>query len=95
MYNNIPTMGCCHSANIQIKNKVTEKMTIDELPLSKGKESDEKFNDADNDTAKAMSDFEFPEDGLLKSFKTQEFFYVDQDKEFTNVLIAIAQKYKR
>jgi hypothetical protein len=88
-------MGCWNGKNIQIRAKLTDKCTIDELPVSKIKTSEQKFEDVDHDSFKGDHDFIFEEPSLIKSFKTQEFSYSENDREFNNILTSIVKKSKR
>ena len=87
-------MGCWNSKDVRIKSKPTEKNTAEEMP-NKIKFSDQKFEDDENSSIKDGVESIFDVPSFVKSFKTQEFFYPDNDKELKNAMVLASTKVKR
>lgn len=80
-------MGCWNGKTVQIKAKITEKNTIDELPHSKPKHSEEKLEDVIHDTDNDdYVEFAFDENSFIKLYKTQEFNYSNLDQDFYHII---------
>ena len=89
-------MGCCNGKTVQIKAKIIEKVTIDELPQSKPKHTEARLEDVDHDTDNDdYVEFAFDENSFIKLYKTQEFNYGGFDQEFCNIITIDDKDIKR